>query len=83
MDSRRLSRIRRYSGAQIRECIDVVYGAITLYGPPFQSGSTIKHFCNSVKDPVILLFGPTTPIMQRLPAWHIIGLASSAFARHY
>ena len=31
----------------------------------------------------IIHFGPTTPIMQRPPTWHMIGFASSAFARHY
>jgi hypothetical protein len=45
--------------------MDFVYGAITLFGPPFQSGSTIQHVCNSVEVPVFLRVGPTTPMWQR------------------
>ena len=45
--------------------MDFVYGAITLFGPPFQSGSTIQHFGNSVEDPALLLSRPTTPDQQR------------------
>ena len=45
--------------------MDFVYGAITLFGPPFQSGSTIQHFGNSVEEPALLLSRPTTPDQQR------------------
>ncbi len=45
--------------------MDFVYGAVTLFGPPFQSGSTIQHVGNSVESPATLLSGPTTPMRQR------------------
>ena len=35
MNSRRLSRIRRYSGAQIRDCVHFAYGTVTLCGSTF------------------------------------------------
>jgi len=38
-----------------------VYGAITLYGPSFQYGSTSNKICNSLQNPVLLRLGPTTP----------------------
>jgi hypothetical protein len=41
------------------------YGAITLYGPPFQNGSASTQFCNSVEDLVLSPSGPTTPTWQR------------------
>ena len=65
MDSRRLSRIRRYSGAQFRVCIRFAYGAVTLYGPPFLNGSATQHICDSVRTPAHPPIGPTTPDWQR------------------
>jgi hypothetical protein len=82
-DSRRLSRIRRYSGAPTGVQTDFVYGAVTLCGPPFQNGSTICCICNSVEDLVLLLPVPTTPRWQRHQAFHHLGLGSSRFARRY
>jgi hypothetical protein len=38
-----------------------VYGAVTLYGLPFLTGSTSEWFCNSVgilQDPAIDSFNP-------------------------
>ena len=63
--------------------MNFVYGAITLFGPPFQSGSTIQHFGNSVGVQRLPLSGPTTPNWQRRWAITPFGLGSSAFARRY
>ena len=45
---------------------DFVYGAVTLFGRPFQCRSTIVRFCNFPKVPQSLLLRPTTPRIQRL-----------------
>ena len=42
-----------------------MYGAVTLYGAPFQNASTRTQFCNSVRDLVPPLSIPTTPNWQR------------------
>ena len=54
VDSRRLSRIRRYSGESDGVCLPFVYGALTRYGVPFQNTSTKPQFCNSAKGLVPL-----------------------------
>ena len=41
------------------------YGALTLCGAPFQHASTKHRICNSLKEPVLLQSGPTTPHWQR------------------
>jgi hypothetical protein len=41
------------------------YGALTLYGRPFQAGSTSQWFGNSVTKPTFRQIGPTTPAWQR------------------
>ena len=45
-----------------------MYGALTLYGDPFQRPSTNTTFSHSPSDRQIQLDGPTTPTTQRLPA---------------
>ena len=42
-----------------------MYGAVTLYGAPFQNASTRTQFGNSVRDLVPPLSIPTTPNWQR------------------
>ena len=42
-----------------------VYGALTLFGAPFQNASTRHQVGNSVKGLVPLLSAPTTPNRQR------------------
>jgi len=64
-DSRRLSRIRRYSGLLNRGCFVFVYRALTCCGATFQNASTNELLCNSVPALVIRLSGPTTPQWQR------------------
>ena len=51
-----------------------VYGAITLYGRPFQGRSTTHLLCNSVALLTQVLSVPTTPIWQRRQAFHHTGL---------
>ena len=82
-DSRRLSRIRRYSGDPIRGQMSFVYGAVTLCGSPFQSDSTTHCLCNSAEDLALPQSVPTTPRWQRRQAFHHLGLGSSRFARRY
>jgi hypothetical protein len=45
-----------------------VYGALTLYGDPFQRPSTNTVFSHSPYPRQKVLDGPTTPTTQRLPA---------------
>jgi hypothetical protein len=45
--------------------ISFAYGAITLYGAPFQNASARYEICNSVRDLVLSRSGPTTPAWQR------------------
>ena len=54
--------------------MDFAYGAITHYGTPFQSVSTIHSLCNSVDDLTLVLSVPTTPTWQRRQAFHHTGL---------
>ena len=54
--------------------MDFAYGAITRYGTPFQSVSTIHSLCNSVDDLTLVLSVPTTPAWQRRQAFHHTGL---------
>ena len=41
------------------------YGAITLYGAPFQNASARHEICNSLRDLMLSPLGPTTPVWQR------------------
>ena len=58
-DSDGLSRVPSYSGTGTSALL-VVYGAITLYGPPFLDGSTKNRFLKT---------GPTTLQGQVLAVW--------------
>jgi hypothetical protein len=60
-DSRRVSRARRYSGVSTQRHVTVVYGTITPYGPPFQSGSTSNALDNSAMALAHHQEDPTTP----------------------
>jgi hypothetical protein len=59
------------------------YGALTLFGWPFQAASTRRELSYSLGAPQHSLARPTTPMQQRLRAWHYTGLGSSPFARRY
>jgi hypothetical protein len=59
------------------------YGAITLFGAPFQAPQLYFVFLTSRRYRSTVQPSPTTPDIQRLRAWHISGLGSSPFARRY
>ena len=82
-DSRRLSRIRRYSGNLIGGVVRFVYRALTCCGATFQNASTRHQLCNSVMDLVLhpLVPQPRTGNATRL--YHQLGLGCSRFARRY
>ena len=42
------------------------YGAVTLSGPPFLTGSTRDRLCNSIEVSQNLTPAPTTPAQKRL-----------------
>jgi hypothetical protein len=42
------------------------YGAVTLYGPPFLTGSTRNQLCNSAGPLQGSMSAPTTPAQKRL-----------------
>ena len=67
-DSHRISRARCYLGYTSGRCSVFVYGALTLYGDPFQRPSTNTTFSYSPYPRQKVLDGPTTPTTQRLPA---------------
>ena len=67
-DSHRISRARCYLGNTSGRCSIFVYGALTLYGDPFQRPSTNTTFSDSPYPRQKVLDGPTTPTTQRLPA---------------
>src|SRR5918995_5661994 len=74
VDSRGISRVPRYSGTCPASQRVVAYGAVTLYGRPFQGVRLTSWFltCRPCGPT-----GPTTP-----PCTHD-GLGCSAFARRY
>ncbi len=71
-DSRRISRVPRYSGAGWLAPRDFAYGAFTRCGPPFQK--VRLSFEASALAPVL---------QPRMALCNVSGLGSCAFARHY
>ena len=67
-DSHRISRARCYLGNKLGRTCVFVYGALTLYGDPFQRPSTNTDFYDSLHPRQKVLNCPTTPTTQRLPA---------------
>jgi hypothetical protein len=67
-DSHRISRARCYLGNTSGRQHVFVYGALTLYGDPFQRPSTNALFSHSPSPRQREPDGPTTPTTQRLPA---------------
>jgi hypothetical protein len=55
-------------GIHLWSCVRFVYGALTLYGRPFQCRSTTHAIFNSCRPVSSRPRGPTTPYMQRLTA---------------
>ena len=68
-DSHRISRARCYLGYNSGDSCVFVYGALTLYGDPFQRPSTNDNcFLTPRTLGRSILRRPTTPTTQRLPA---------------
>ena len=67
-DSHRISRARCYLGYNSGDSDVFVYGALTLYGDPFQRPSTNTLFSDSPLTSAETTERPTTPTTQRLPA---------------
>ena len=59
------------------------YGTITLFGRTFQTVQLGRAFLTrwQVRNPARM--DPATPMLQRLRAWHNMGLGYSLFARRY
>ena len=66
-DSHRISRARCYLGNTSKRQRVFVYGALTLYGDPFQRPSTNPDLSHSPHARQHALNGPTTPPPQPLP----------------
>jgi hypothetical protein len=85
-DSRRVPRVPRYLGATLKEDCNFKYGAVTLYGRPFQtvllslsypSFNLNYRSVSSSAVEIIVVLQPRTLLLGS----H--GLGSSDFARHY
>ena len=66
LDSRRISRVRRYSGVYAEELRAFAYGTLTLYGSPFQCDSASASFCDFRRFAHEPDVDPTTPHGQRM-----------------
>src|SRR3954451_7742408 len=74
----------RYSGGTSRSSIVFVYGAVTLSGPTFLTGSTndgVGNSAGSMQGPEDLLLQPPPRNGCYLSRW--VSLGSSRFACHY
>ena len=60
------------------------YGAITLYGPPFLTGSAHDRLCDSSGVRQVPDVDSYNPCSETAAAYHAeLGLGYSLFARHY
>jgi hypothetical protein len=66
LNSRRIPRVRRYSGVYPGESRAFAYGTVTLYGSPFQCDSASADFCDSRRSAHGPDVDPTTPHGQRM-----------------
>ena len=82
-DSHRIPRVPWYSGAQLGVDSVFTYEAFTLYRRPSHAVRLTRRFVTpwSVRNRTEP--SPTTPLRQRLRAWHHNGLGCSPFARRY
>ena len=68
----------------LRRSIAFVYGAVTLYGLPFLTGSTNDRLCNfagTKQGSAVSSYNPSSETAATYRAEH--GLGYSRFARHY
>ena len=68
----------------LRRPIAFAYGAITLYGPPFLTGSANDRLCNSAGSLQGLAADSYNPNSETAATYRAeFGLGYSRFARHY
>jgi hypothetical protein len=68
----------------LRRPFAFVYGAVTLYGLPFLTGSTSDRLCNSAETLQGLAVGSYNPSSETAATYRAEhGLGYSRFARHY
>ena len=67
-NSRKISRVPRYLGALQGSLAHFAYGAITLYGGPFQVLRLYTKFVTPRRIRNCVQQGPTTPDIQRFRA---------------
>jgi hypothetical protein len=60
-----------------------VYGTITLFGRTFQTAQLTYRFITPRSVCTRIRNSPTTPLAQRVQAWHANGFGSFHFARRY
>jgi hypothetical protein len=70
--------------ADLRRTITFAYGAVTLYGLPFLTGSTSDRLCNSAGTMQGSAFSSYNPSSETAATYYAeLGLGYSRFARHY
>ena len=68
----------------LRRPIVLIYGAITLYGLPFLTGSNNDRLCNSAGTMQGSAVSSYNPSSETAATYHAeLGLGYSRFARHY
>jgi hypothetical protein len=68
----------------LRRPIVFIYGAVTLYGLPFLTGSTNDRLCNFAETLQDLAVGSYNPSSETAATYRAeLGLGYSRFARHY
>ena len=68
----------------ITEADHFAYGAITLCGPPFLTGSAHDRLCNFAETLQDLAVGSYNPSSETAATYRAeLGLGYSRFARHY
>ena len=88
LDRGRPGFVRNFTCSALLGCLTespiyFTYGAFTLFGQIFQLCSVIDRVCNSFGGLQASSSGPSTPVAQRLQAWHAAGLGFAPFAHHY
>ena len=80
-DSNRISRVPLYSGVLINSICGIQLQGYHLLRPGFHTVRLSTY--RAAVDCNLRTEDPTTPVKQRLQAWHLTSLGSSPFARRY
>jgi hypothetical protein len=68
----------------LRRLIAFIYGAVTLYGLPFLTGSTNDQLCNFAGNLQVSAISSYNPSSETAATYRAeLGLGYSRFARHY